>query len=323
MRNKRLYSSVISLILALAFIFGAFSCTPANEESYDGYPEITLTQADGGVVTIPGFSGKEYYILSGNKPLFTESELVTESYETYGALDSLGRCTKTVACIGRDLMPTEEREEIDSVKPSGWIQAKYDVIKGKYLYNRSHLIGFQLTGENATKENLITGTRYMNEAMIPFENQVADYIKETDNHVMYRVTPVFVGDDLLAAGVIMEAYSVEDDGDGICFNVFLYNNQPGVAINYATGASRLSGTPEDGNGSGSDNGKDDVENGENNGSLDKSDADYILNTNSKKIHKPDCSNAAKISEANREEYSGDIESLLSDGYEGAGCCNPE
>lgn len=182
------------------------------------------------------FSGEPYVEVNGNVPFFTENEITDESFESYGEMDALERCTVCIASIGEDLMPTEDRGSIGYVKPSGWQNEKYDFIDGKYVYNRCHLIGFQLTGENATRENLITGTRYLNaEGMLPFENDVAQYIKDTGNHVMYRVTPIFEEDNLLASGVLMEAYSVEDEGEGICFNVYCYNVQPGVIIDYSTG----------------------------------------------------------------------------------------
>ena len=189
---------------------------------------------------IPAYSGNDYIVLNNNIPNFSDSDLTTTSFEEYSPLDSLGRCGVAYANIGTDLMPTEERESISSVKPSGWQSIKYDIVEGKYLYNRSHLIGFQLTAENANKNNLITGTRYFNATlMLPYENMVADYIKETNNHVLYRVTPVFEGNNLVATGVQMEAKSVEDNGEGIEFNVFVYNVQPGITIDYATGASAL------------------------------------------------------------------------------------
>ena len=188
------------------------------------------------VETVPAFSGKAYAVINGNAPQFVQGHYTTESYEYYTELDDLGRCGYAMACIGKELMPTEDRESISSVKPSGWIQGSYDFVDGKSLYNRCHLIGFQLTGENANEKNLITGTRYLNvEGMLPFENMVADYIKETGNHVLYRVTPIYHGAELVARGVQMEALSVEDAGEGICFHVYCYNNQPGVAIDYATG----------------------------------------------------------------------------------------
>lgn len=235
------FSKVLSLIaLVLALALCLTSCTEL--ESFLGQ----LFQDDDDpayavdLESIPEFNGDPFIIINENNPYFTEDELVTESYEEYAELDGLGRCGVTIACIGEDLMPTEERGSIGSVKPTGWQTVKYNCVDGKYLYNRCHLIGFQLTGENANKRNLITGTRFMNvEGMLPFENMVADYIKETGNHVMYRVTPIFDGSNLVAGGVLMEAYSVEDDGDGIRFCVYVYNNQPGVRIDYRTGESEL------------------------------------------------------------------------------------
>ncbi len=188
---------------------------------------------------LPAYSRKPYVEIDGNEPGFTEKDKTKKSFEQYSELDSLGRCGVAYANVGKDLMPTEERSGIGKVKPSGWHTVKYDIVDGKYLYNRCHLIGYQLTAENANEKNLITGTRYMNvEGMLPFENMVADYVKETGNHVLYRVTPVFEGKNLLAKGVQMEAYSVEDEGDAICFNVFVYNVQPGIQIDYATGESK-------------------------------------------------------------------------------------
>jgi len=187
---------------------------------------------------VPEYAGDAYAIINSNEPLFEEEDYVPESFEFYSELDELGRCGYAMACIGKDLMPTEERESISHVKPSGWVQAEYDIVDGKNLYNRCHLIGFQLTGENANKCNLITGTRYMNvEGMLPFENMIADYIKETGNHVLYRVTPVYEGDNLVASGVVLEAVSVEDLGEELYFHVYVYNVQPGVIIDYATGES--------------------------------------------------------------------------------------
>ena len=181
---------------------------------------------------------KPYMEMNGNKPKF--EELSTKCFEEYSELDNLGRCGTAYACVGLEIMPTEERGAIGQVKPSGWHTIKYDIVDGKYLYNRCHLIGYQLTGENANTKNLITGTRYLNvEGMLPFENMVAEYVEETGNHVMYRVTPHFKGRNLVASGVQMEAYSVEDDGKGVCFNVYVYNAQPGIEIDYKTGDSWL------------------------------------------------------------------------------------
>ena len=204
----------------------------------DALPEYNGEGAES-IEEIPEFSGEPYVAVNGNVHFFLPEEITDESFEEYAELDKLGRCGVTMACIGVDIMPTEDRGEIGSVKPSGWQSVKYDCVEGKYLYNRCHLIGFQLAGENANKRNLITGTRYLNiEGMLPFENLVADYVQETKNHVLYRVTPLFEEDNLVAHGVLMEGYSVEDEGEGVQFCVYAYNVQPGVIIDYTTGESR-------------------------------------------------------------------------------------
>ena len=258
---------------------------------------------------IPAYTGSPYIAINGNQPEFEEGDLSSESFETYSPLDSLGRCGPAYACIGQDLMPTEDRESISGVHPTGWVQAEYDTVDGGSLYNRCHLIGFQLTGENANEENLITGTRYMNvEGMLPFENLVADYVKETGNHVLYRSTPVFEGDNLVASGVVMEALSVEDDGEGVCFHVYVYNVQPGIEIDYATGKSWESRqTPEAGESSEPASGEE---------------REYVLNTSSHKFHLPDCPAVDTMSEKNKEEYFGTREDLIAQGYESCGSCNP-
>ena len=201
--------------------------------------DFLFTQPTISSYEIPAYSGNAYAVINNNIPYFADYELPSESFEYYSELDSLGRCGVCIANVGQDIMPTEERGEIGNIKPSGWHTVKYsEIIEGNYLYNRCHLIGFQLTGENTNVNNLITGTRYLNvEGMLPFENIVADFVKETGYHVMYRITPVFSGDNLVADGVLMEAESVEDNGDGILFNVFCYNVQPGISIDYATGNS--------------------------------------------------------------------------------------
>ena len=191
--------------------------------------------------SIPEYEGSPYVVLNDNKPDFSEDDFTTDSFEEYSDLDSLGRCGPAFANISLDTMPAdnEERESISSIEPSGWINKKYDTVDGGYLYNRCHLIGYQLSAENANEKNLITGTRYMNtEGMLPFENQIADYVKETRNHVLYRVTPIFENDNLVASGVQLEAMSVEDNGEGICFNIYCYNVQPGITIDYSTGESK-------------------------------------------------------------------------------------
>lgn len=193
--------------------------------------------------TIPDFTSTPYVVLNNNEPNFNKEDFTTNSFEKYSKLDSLGRCGIAYACLSIDTMPSanEERESISGVEPSGWINKKYKNVDGGYLYNRCHLIGYQLSAENANEENLITGTRYMNtEGMLPFENQVANYIKETRNHVLYRITPIYKDKNLVASGVQMEAKSVEDNGKGICFNVYCYNSQPGIEINYKTGESKES-----------------------------------------------------------------------------------
>lgn len=261
------------------------------------------------VSDVPEYSGEPYVEINNNQPDFTEEELTTVSYEEYSELDELGRCGTAQACIGEDLMPTEERESISDVTPTGWENEKYDVVDGGYLYNRCHLIGFQLSGENANEENLITGTRYMNtEGMLPFEDKVADYVHETENHVMYRVTPVFEGEDLVASGVQMEAESVEDDGRGICFNVYVYNVQPDITIDYSTGYSWVTTEEE----KTSDTGE----------AEEQSEQTYILNTNTHKFHLPDCSSVEDIKEKNREEFTGSRDEVIGQGYEPCSRCKP-
>ncbi|MDD7738764.1 MAG: DNA/RNA non-specific endonuclease [Lachnospiraceae bacterium] len=285
----------IALLLCMMVLLGCQA-----EEVYNG----TVTEEKSAELTeIPEYSGEPYVILWDNQPDFSEAELQsTESYETYSELDELGRCGTAKACIGQDLMPTEKRGSIGQVKPSGWQTAKYDNVDGNYLYNRCHLIGYQLTAENANEENLITGTRYLNvEGMLPFENMVADYIKETGNHVLYEVTPVFEGDNLVASGVEMEAMSVEDNGDGISFHIYAYNVQPGIEIDYSDGES-CEAEEE------SDNGEEGTE--------------YILNLSSKKIHLPECASVSDIKPENQKTYKGSLESLLKQGYEPCKRCLP-
>ncbi len=232
----KLLRLLIIFMLSLTLV----GCQPSDEENTS--TNQSTTQSSQGITLdkLPEYPGEPFVALNDNIPNFDNKDKTSKSFETYSELDSLGRCGVAYANIGQDLMPTEDRGSISSVKPSGWKNVKYDVVDGKYLYNRCHLIGFQLAGENANKQNLITGTRYFNvDGMLPFENMVADYVKETNNHVLYRVTPIYNGDDLVARGVQIEAESVEDDGEGIMFNVFIYNVQPEVTIDYATGDSCL------------------------------------------------------------------------------------
>lgn len=306
--NKKFLNILLILIVSLSVLSG---CS-AGENNFFNDLDITAQSASDYVnydlSNIPDYDGKAYVELNGNVPEFSESEKTySESFEEYGKLDSLGRCTYAVSCIGKDLMPTEKRGSIGSVKPSGWHISKYDFVDGKYLYNRCHLIGYQLTAENANERNLITGTRYLNvEGMLPFENDVADYIEITNNHVYYKVTPIFEGNNLVANGVQMQAYSVEDNGQGVSFNVYCYNVQPGVAIDYATGdnqtvaSSSITSTSSD--------------------EADKK--TYIVNTKTKKFHNPDCDGAKKMSSSNKKKYKGTRDSLISNGYSPCQKCNP-
>ncbi len=249
--------------------------------------------------TLPEYDGSPCAVVNGGVPYFTMNEKVATSYEYYSRLDKDGRCGAAVACIGADLMPVESRDYIGLVRPSGWRSDRYEFIENEYLYNRCHLIGFQLAGENANEKNLITGTRYMNiDGMLPYENLIADYVKNTGNHVLYRVTPVFEGEDVIARGVLMEAYSTEDHGEGVCFCVFSYNVQPDIVINYATGESR----PDEG--------------------MAELLSGYVINVRSRKFHKLTCKYAILIREENVEFYHGSRDFLIERGYKACGYCRP-
>lgn len=263
---------------------------------------------------IPASSENAYVVINDNMPFFTEEEKQNETaFEIYSELDELGRCGAAYANICTELMPTEERGAIGQIKPSGWQLVKYDIVEGNYLYNRCHLIGYQLAGENANEKNLITGTRFLNvSGMLPFENMVSDYVKETDNHVLYRVTPLYHENDLVAAGVEMEAYSVEDDGVGICFHVFVYNSQPGIQIDYATGESSLI---ENESSSVEETGNDVLEE-------NSEKQEYIVNTNTKKFHEPNCSSVADMKDKNKKEVNCSRTDLIEDGYQPCQRCNP-
>lgn len=303
---KKCISLLLTLVAALCLILSGCSSTETSRPVQASSVSAAASLAD-----IPAFSGQPYVVLHDNKPDFSESDFSESSFERYSPLDSLGRCGAAFANIGRDIMPTEKRGAIGQVKPSGWQVAKYDSVDGKYLYNRCHLIGYQLSAENANKQNLITGTRYMNvQGMLPFENMVADYVKETGNHVLYRVTPVFQGKELVARGVQIEAESVEDKGAGICFNVYCYNVQPGIVIDYGTGQSHAEG-----------GGTVPAHDGTAPAGADQTDT-YILNTNSKKFHKPSCSGAKTIKSQNKETYTGSCGDLLAQGYSPCGSCKP-
>ena len=269
-------------------------------------------------VSYPEYIGDAYVELNDNNPLFTEEEKKsTTAFEEYSDLDKLGRCGVAFANICPELMPTEERGEIGSVKPSGWHTVKYpEIIEDNYLYNRSHLIAYSLAGENANEKNLITGTRYLNqETMQIFELRVLDYVRDSGNHVLYRVTPVFEADNLLASGVQMEAWSVEDSGKGICFNVYCYNVQPGIDIDYATGESRVA---EDTNVQAATESTTEisVESSSSSSSSDFADQErtYILNTNTKKVHLPDCRSVKDMADHNKEECVGTLNDIKNKGY---------
>lgn len=282
---------------------------------------------------IPAYSGTPYTEVNGNQPYFTEEELTTQSFETYSELDSLGRCGVAYANVGQDLMPTEPRGEIGAVKPTGWHLVKYDNVDGKYLYNRCHLIAYMLAAENANPQNLITGTRYLNvQGMLPFETKVCDYVKNTGNHVLYRVTPIFDGDNLLADGVLMEAYSVEDAGEGISFCVFAYNVQPGIGIDYATGDNWAEGSGTYQSTVASVAEETPVPQPETDTAVqitpessapqESQGITYVLNTNTKKFHYPTCSSVDDMKEKNKQIYTGSREEVINMGYVPCKRCNP-
>lgn len=245
-----LQQAIVSMLILLCVcIVGYFNAN--REENYSNISEdntmkkvssqsVMIQNTSFDITEIPAYTKQPYIVINDNQPNFKEEEMTTTSFENYSKLDSLGRCGVAYSCVGIETMPTEKRGDISQIKPTGWHTTKYDIVDGKYLYNRCHLIGYQLTAENANKKNLITGTRYMNvEGMLPFENQVAEYIEDTNHHVLYRITPIFERDNLIASGVQMEAKSVEDNGKGVCFNIYVYNVQPGVTIDYTTGESKL------------------------------------------------------------------------------------
>lgn len=282
---------LLPLLLAICLILTACSYSSTNTTS--------------SLSTLADYSASPYAIVNNNEPSFSPSNFTTRSIERYSELDIFGRCQTAFANLSKDTMPTEKRGYIGQVKPSGWQISKYDFIEGKYLYNRCHLIGFQLSGENSNERNLITGTRYLNtEGMLPFENLVAEYIKESGNHVLYRVRPLFEGINLIASGVQIEAKSVEDEGKGICFNVFCYNVQPGVEIDYLSGNNSLSleciPSPN----------------------TSAREETYILNSNTKKFHYPDCSSVFDINDSNKIIFRGTRDVLISSSYEPCGICKP-
>ncbi len=342
------------LVFILVLMTSLTSCSIlAGRDAGDNSDYVVLED-------IPDWDGDEghpYIEINGNVPEFEENEISwaeqaagsdvirsdaedTDSgasdpdteYEVFGSMDKLGRCGSAVACVGRETMPEGERGSIGMVKPSGWQLDKYDFIdNGGYLYNRCHLIGWQLTGQNEEERNLITGTRYMNTAgMLPFENEVAEYVRSTGNHVLYRVTPIFKGKELLARGVEMEAYSLEDDGAGVSFNVYCYNVQPGVSIDYKTGENKLDesySSKADGAESDDSNKSDGAGSGDSSNESDQpldvpDGVTYILNTNTMRFHRIDCKGAQTIKEHNREWFYGTRDEAMEKGFVPCGMCNP-
>lgn len=313
MKRLRAHAAQV-LVLALSCLFalaGAAGCS--SDGGVDGAGEavsVSESALEAGRLDeteLPEYAGEPAVEVNGNEPNFTEEDLDGPS-EYYSNLDSLGRCGVTMAIVGEETMPTEEREDISEVHPSGWQATFYDdIVPDQNIYNRCHLIGFQLAGENANERNLITGTNYLNhEGMLPYENEVADYVWETGNHVLYRVTPVFVGDELMARGVHMEAESVEDGGTGVSFNVYCFNVQPGLEIDYETGESWRVESASAGS-------------GEQGVAVETT---YVLNTSSMKFHMPDCDSVDDMSARNREEYTGTRDELIARGYEPCGGCHP-
>ena len=300
---KQFRSRILILLLAGALLCSGCAGTAGTQDaelSPSGSLSVSGTPAEENPSAL--WNGQPYTAVNGNVPGFSEKDLTAASFESYSELDSLGRCGTAFACLGQDLMPRGERGDISGIHPTGWHSVQYDFIDGKNLYNRCHLIGWQLSGEDANRKNLITGTRYMNvEGMLPFENMVADYIKETGCHVLYRVTPVFQGSNLVADGVLMEAMSVEDQGESISFCVFVPNVQPGVAIDYSDGSSRPADSQS---------------------SPENEEAVYIINTNTRRFHLPSCSSVKEMKESNRENFTGSREELIEEGYIPCGKCRP-
>lgn len=305
MKHTNLKLLLGSLLLSLSLLFGGCGAdestnknTRMSNETSDKLSDTPSTSYD--LESIPEYSGEPYVTIHDNVPFFSEEELTTDAFETYSELDDLGRCGTAYANICEEIMPTEKRGKIGMIKPSGWHTVKYTGIDGNYLYNRCHLIGYQLSAENANEKNLITGTRYLNvTGMLPFENMVADYVKETGNHVLYRVTPIYNQENLIADGVLMEAQSVENDDLAFC--VYCYNVQPGIEIDYHTGDSKSSETEQPSN---------------------TSEDLYVLNRNTKKFHRPDCRSVQDIKPKNKQEFSGNTETLIQQGYSPCKNCNP-
>ncbi|MDO5042547.1 MAG: DNA/RNA non-specific endonuclease [Slackia sp.] len=333
--GKRFALSAVSLALACLLVIPLSACGNAQNapvESPSGDAAASLDK-------IPSYDGELSVEVNDGQPGFTAEESAPEAaeepFEEYSQLDSLGRCETAFALIGPETLPDKPRGDISTVHPSGWKQARYETIDQEALYNRSHLIAHQLAGEDANERNLITGTRTMNvEGMLPYEELVGNYVRETGNHVLYRVTPVFEGDELVARGVQMEGLSIEDSGRAVCFNVFVYNIEPGIQIDYATGDSWTSNdTPEvtsnkainqgtEGASKTSKSNGNSVKTENTETQSDAGDKTYVLNTNTRKFHDPSCPSADDIAGSNREDFEGTRSEVIEKGYEPCGRCNP-
>lgn len=322
MKRKKLFCGwllLIGLFLSACAKAGNDRLPPAAELEGDA-AETTEAMASeeamtsGGVIpfgeekgdwyeNLPPYEGNPYIFVNDGFPFFVEDDLSTDAFEEYSNLDEMGRCGVAFVNVCRETMPVEERGSIGGIRPTGWHTVKYDIIADRYLYNRCHLIGYQLSGENADERNLITGTRFMNvEGMLPWENRVAGFVEESGNHVLYRVTPYFKEGNLVASGVLMEALSVEDGGAGICFNVYCYNVQPGIVIDYATGESCLDETWT--------------------AAEEQQEYRYVLNKNTKKFHNPSCESVQDMSDKNKEYFAGNREEAIESGYSPCKRCNP-
>lgn len=358
--RTRTFAALATIVLAFALMAVMSGCTSTAQNDSPAGPARPPAEV---IDNLPDYSGLSYLELNGNVPYFEGETDLPEGYESYTSLDLLGRCGTAEACVGRDTMPTGERGDISEIHPSGWDQEFYDFVENEALYNRSHLIGWQLTAENANEANLITGTRHMNaDIMEPLESEVGSYVRRTGNHVRYRVTPVFKDDELVARGVLMEAESVEDGGAGIRFCVYAYNVQPGVEINYETGANWKNGqstqtdvldastvngdvpaetllpansaknqessaadNPDAADTASSSEATDRANETAGNGTASESESaehDYVLNTGSRKFHDPSCPSVQDISSSNRENFHGTRDELIADSYEPCGACRP-
>ena len=341
--NKRyaghIVAALATLIIALVAVFALTAC-----EAMNGWPFNSARQATApewlDMSSIPEYSGNPSVEVNGNVPAFTESDRRRSAFEEYSPLDKRGRCGVAFALVGEETMPTEPRGQIGNIRPSGWQLDKYSWVDQKYLYNRCHLIGWQLAGENDNELNLITGTRSMNtQGMLPYENKIASYIRDTGNHVLYRVTPVFEGKNLVASGVLMEAESVEDRGTGVQFCVWCYNVEPGVCIDYATGKSVADGSiqdAEDADGSAGEDGDGPPSSASRPSApaaqaandipeelrANEASATYVFNANSRKFHVPDCPSVADMSARNKLYFGGTRDQAIELGYDPCGYCKP-